>query len=1201
MAFVYLALAVVVMRGLLFEPGTIGIRNDWSIAPFPIQYEARMEQALVNWSQDYFGVPLVRRTDLLLTTVFWFFASVFHVGGSVFSKVLPLLAFTGAGFFVYRLLKYLDRQSLGAFAGGVLYMLSPLMFNLMVFGQHHFLVGYALYPLLVHLFLRSLAAARPLLWVVGTGTVFAFALSQDTFLVIGGATLLAIAIGDAVAHRHAHRVRRLLRNILLLVGITTLALLFHAPTFLSAAAHAGAARAASQLLSVAWNTWLSPEVLDALTLEGSGIRSFLDAVTVNRKPWWMLTNTMVLLLVFSAVLLPRKRRLMLALAVGALFTIFIFKGVHAPLGGVNQWMFTHVPGMIVFRNLQYVTVFSNLMLAVLLAHVVNHWRGVAAAARTSWQKAYWRFAYVGLLIVLFLKAGPFFTGDFNRGVQVYQLGGEHEEIYTRLYRDPDDYRVLWLPPVQPMTYKATPHAGLDPFGSQSPKPSIIDNPVQAVNWLINMIVYTRPETNLGELLHRLAVRYVVYRDDLVSRTPQFQWGEFPKDEWTNDQLKRWLAGQSSLTLDQTYGPDAINVYRHTAPRERLAAVGSANVSTGDLSDYVWLAEYWPTESSGTRDTIFASQVSLADTPAVLEDAGHRATIVNNNRFDLAALWLDGSALELTIPKLFRDTKDGWAQNWPWKDWRYAAILDPAVFTVRAYKTAVPFTSRAMNNASLWVKTYQSAKGASLRFTLDGLLLKNVSMREEALQGLSWHEVPLGTLSAGEHELLVASGEGENVVARMVVVPGEALAKAEQRVDEFLKTRELYLSFNMDFRDTPTYTSVPSRRARADALFTNVDLPLEVPVTGTYDIALHASVGSYVSQEQRESVSYQTIEQGKTVGQTFTVSPTDSQIERVQVSAEARDLKTNRPASVMPDAPLRARLFRIENMKKVLIGESTISPSAAGTNDAWKLTDAAFHVAIEREGNPFPEYFVEFSTDATDVVWAVRTVQDGFRGKSDYYDKGKMLVTGQPQPGDMVFTVIARSEDAKPDIIAVDGAPLPSEDFTVPWRNRSTLQLAKGTHTVSLRGVPPHTASVQLMLRRQGPVTRPPDPPLTVKSHSITQFTTDTISASHPYLVAFAESFDPRWKVAVKTDDGKTSVVPEQFHVALNGYANGWLVRETKPHTLLVQYAPQRAYRVGLYIAGGTALLVGSFLGFRGVRSVIRRLRMRSVTRVDAAA
>jgi len=1184
---VYFALAVVVMRGLLFVPGTIGLRNDWSIPPFPIQYQARMEQALVNWSPDYLGTPLTRRTDLLLTTVLWFFATVFNVGGPFFSKAIPVLAFTGAGFFSYRLLVYLDRQRPGAFAGGLLYMLSPLMFNLMVFGQHHFLVGYALYPLLVHLFLRSLAAARPLSLIIGTGVVFAFSLSQDTFLAIGGATLLAVAIGDAVARWHAQGMRRLWRNLLLLVGVTALALLFHAPTVLSITAHARAARQALQLLSVAWNTWLAPEIIDALTLEGSGIRSFLDAVTVNRKAWWMLTNTAVIVLAFSAVRLPRKRRLMLALAATALFTMFIFKGVHAPLGGVNQWIFTHVPGMIAFRNLQYVTVFSNLILAVLLAHVVNHWRGVAATARTVRQRTAWRFAYVGLLLVLLLKAGPFFTGDFNRGVQVYQLGKEHEEIYTRQYRDPDDYRVLWLPPVQPMTYKSTPHAGLDPFGSQSPKPSIIDNPVQAVNWLVNMVLYTRPEANLGELLRKLAVRYVIYRDDLVSRTPLFQWGEFPKDEWTNDQLKRWLAGQSSLTLAETYGQEAINVYRHTASRGRLAAVGSANLSTGDLSDDVWLADYWPTDRNGTRDTIF-TRSDLARKPTVLADTVQRVTIVNNNRFDLTALWLGSSAREFSITNLARDTKDGWAQNWPWKDWRYAAMLDPAVYTVRAYETAIPFTSEAINHASLWVKTYQSAKGASLKFALDGQPLKTVSMAEEALQGLTWHEVPLGSLPAGAHELLVTSGEGENVLARMIVVPQEAVAKAEQRVDEFLQNRELYLSLNMDFRDTPPYTSVPSRKTRTDALFTDVDLPLEVPAAGTYDIALHASGGAYLSQEQRESDSYQTIERGKTVGQTFTVSLTDSRIERVQVSAEARTLKNNTPAPVMPDAPLRAKLFRVENKENVLVGESTISPSAAGINDAWKLVDADFSVAIERAGNPFPEYFVEFSTDATDVVWAVRTVQNGFRGKPDYYEKGEMLVQGQPQPGDMVFTVLARSEDAKLDALAVDGTPLPSENFTLPWQNRTVLTLAQGTHTVSLRGVRSHTASVQLMMRRQGSVARPSDPPLSVRSHGITRFTTDTIRASSPYLVVFAESFDPFWNVEVKTGDGRTRVVPAESHVVVNGYANGWLVHETRPHTLHIGYAPQRAYQIGLYITGGVALLVGGFLGVQGIRSLRRR-------------
>lgn len=1184
---VYLALSLLIMRGLLFELGTIGLRNDWSIPTFSIQYQARMQQALVNWSPDYLGTALVRRTDLLLTTVLWFFATAFKFGGPVFSKAIPLLAFMGAGFFSYRLLVYIDRHRLGAFAGSLLYMLSPLMFNLMVFGQHHFLIGYALYPLLVLLFLHVIVAARPLPWIVAAGTVFAFTMSQDTFLVIGGITLLAIVLGSTLAPERRHRVRYLFRKLLLLGGVVAIAMLLHAPTFLSAIAHTRATQQAFQLFSVAWNTWLAPETIDALTLEGAGIRSFMDAVTIVYKPWWMLTNTAIILLVFSSVLLPRKRQLMVSLATLGIGTIFIFKGVHPPLGFVNQWIFTHVPGMLAFRNLQYVTVFSSLIFAILLAHVVNYWRSIA------FQKTYWWAVYSGLLMVLLLKAGPFFTGDFNAGVQVFQLAREYEEVYTRLWQDPEDYRVLWLPPVQPMTYKATPHAGLDPFGSQTPKPSILDNPVQPINWLLNMIVYTRPETNLGEMLNKLGVRYVIYRDDLVSRTPLFQWGEFPKDEWTNDQLKRWLAVQPDLVLDTTYGEKTIEVFRHKNTRSRLAAVGSLGVSTGDLSDYIWLSEYWPTDTQGARDVLFASQVNSHQLPT-LDTAIDRATIVNNNLFDLVTLWLDDSATEVYIPEIFRDTKDGWAQNWPWKDWRYASILEPAVYTVKAYEATIPFVGKEIDNASLWVKAYQSTKATTLRFTLDGRPLKTIITAEDVLQGLQWHQLPVGKLSAGEHTLVVTSGEGENVIARMMLTSGAAVAAAEEKVKEFLADRELYLSFNFDFRDTPTYSSVLAKEAGTETLFTNVDLPLDVPVGGTYDSALHASGGSYISQEQREGDSYQTIEQGKTVGQTFTVALNDSRIERIQVSAEARELTPNKPASVIPDAPLRARLFQLKGKEKILVGESVISPSAAGINDSWKLVDAHFNVAIDHESTPSPEYFIELSTDATKVVWAVRTVQQGFRGTADYYDKGAMLVKEDTQPGDMAFTVIVRSDDAKLDVVAVDGVPLPSEDFTVPWKNRARLTLTPGTHTISLRGVRAHTADVQLMMRRVNSLTPPANPSLTIDRQSITRFVTKKISTPDPYLVAFAETFDPLWQAVVTTDDGKSYVVPDQAHVMLNGYANGWLINEGKPHTLLIHYTPQQAYQWGLYVSGLTAVVMSSLLGWEGWRWLRRRRRVNTV-------
>lgn len=1167
----YLLLSVVLFRGVLFKPGTIGLRNDWSIPTFSIQYQARMEQALVNWSQDYLGTPLVRRTDLLLTTVLWFFAKVFKFGGPVFSKAIPLLAFTGAGFFSYVLLAHIDRGRLGAFTGSLLYMLSPLMFNLVVFGQHHFMIGYALYPLVTWLFLRTMAARQPWPWLLMTGVTFAFALSQDTFATIIGATLCVIILGATIATGKTGLIRRLARNSGFLIGVVVIGLLLHAPTLLSVLAHRSALTATLQLVSVAWNTWLSPETLDALSLEGAGIRSFLDAVTLTHKAWWMLTNSAVIMVVFSAVLLPRKRRLMLVLAGLGLATVFIFKGVHAPLGFINKLIFAYVPGMLVFRNLQYITVFSNLIFAILLTHVVNYWH----------EKRVWRMAYVAFLIILALRAGPFFSGTFHRGIQVYNLSPAYEEVYSRLYHDPEDYRVLWLPPVQPMTYKDSPHAGLDPFGSQSPKPSLIDNPTQPMHWLLNMVMYTRPETDLGELLRRLAVRYVIYRDDLVSRTPQFQWGEFPKDEWTNEQLKRWLANQSALVPDASYGGEAVKVLRHTSSRARLVATGSAALSTGDLSDYVWLADYWPTTPYSARDTLFAPQINPA-AAQILPAMVDRATIVNNNYFDLEALFLGDEAQELRIMELTRDTKDGWSLNWPWKDWRYASILEPAVFTVKSYETTVPFSSPAMTNASLWVKAYVSSKGGSLRWSLDGRPLKSIDLVTDALQGWQWYQLPVGEVAAGEHRLAIRTGEGEHVIGRMLLTPGDVVAEAKRTVDHFLASRELYLSLNLDFRDAPRFTSVPPRAVRSDTLFSDLDVPLEVPLGGVYDVALHASGGSYVSQEQREGDSYQTIERGKTVGQTFTVALTDTQIERLQFSAEARVLKTNIPAPVMPDAPLTARLYRMKNGEQVLVGESQVKPSAAGINDAWKLVDADFSVTVERDKDPFPLYRIDLSTEATNVVWAVRTVQQGFRGQADYYASGELLVIDKPQPADLAFTVVARSDDAKLDVIAIDGTSLPSADFTHPWQNRATLELTPGTHTVSLRGVRSHTAHVQLMIRRQGSADHPLDPPLTITDHGITSFTTNLVPASTPYLLVFAESYDPRWQVVVKTDDEKSSLVPEVAHVKVNGFSNGWWISADHPHSIRVQYAPQRAYRAGLFIAAITALVVAGLLVGRGI-------------------
>ena len=1175
----YVLLGAALFRDVLFQAGTIGLRNDWSLPPFPIQYQARFAQAFTNWSHDYLGYVLIRRTDVLLTYVLAFFATVFGFGGAVFSKAIPLLVFPAYGFFSYMLLRTVVQSRLSAFLGSLIYMLSPLAFNAVVFGQHHLMVGYALFPLLLFFFLKAVTRPRAVLWVIATGVTYALAATQDTLLSVGGLSMVAIALAVVFGRERHGRWKRIQRCSVAFLSVILIAVLLHAHMFFPIFQQLRVTNESIQFITFAWNTWYGPSILDAFTLDGAGIRSFYDAITMNLRSYWVLVNTLVILVILSALTLPTRRTLTLYLAACALGLLFLFKGLHPPLSAVNRWLFENVPGMLVFRNLQYLTIFINLIFAFFLAFVVEHWLGKYRSAKTPHTRRLLATAFTIFLTLFALRLSPYATG-ISRNIQTYHLGKEHEELFSRLYRDPEDYRVLWLPPSQPMTYKATKHAGLDPFGSQSPKPSLIDNPTQPIEYFLHLLLYTQPKTNLTELLRALAVRYVIYRGDFVSRTPNFQWGEFPKDEWTNEQLRRFLGAQEVLQSAQKHGGGAIEVYRHARARPRLDARDGIEVSTGDLSNFVWLADYWPATGLVPRDTLYPSQIVGTLSPRVLEKIASRVNIANNNLLDLSLLFLDRPAVELRFPRLVRDARDGWSPQWWWKDWRYAAILDPAVFTISSREETIPFTtSEDMANASLWVKSYKNAKGSALYFSLDGQEFRSIRTQEDVLQGLEWNQLFVGTIPAGKHQLKVANEPGESAIARLLIIPDADLEAAQGRAEALLSSRELLLTMNLDFRDSPTHTPVASKRTRSTTLFVNADVPLMIPVAGTYDIAINATGGSYVSQQQQEGDSYQTIERGKTVGQIFTLEVPDTVIERVHVSAEARELATNTPASVMPDAPLVARLYRMDGSGKTFIAESAILPSSAGINDAWKLVDADFNIPVERRGEARPVYAIEYSTDATNIVWAVRTVNDGFRGRADHYAGGQMFVKDSTMLGDLAFSVVARSDDAKLDALAIDATLLPSEDFSLPWRQSTAMELSEGIHTISLRGVRSHTAHVQLALKRRGPAfALPPPPSLAYTRHLDTHFSTDKIRTGAPYVLSFLESFNPGWQVLIETADGHSRVVPEDHHFKIQGYANAWLIDEQRPHTVVVRYAPQRSYTVGLYTNATT------FVGLVGIAS-----------------
>lgn len=89
-------------------------------------------------------------------------------------------------------------------------------------------------------------------------------------------------------------------------------------------------------------------------------------------------------------------------------------------------------------------------------------------------------------------------------------------------------------------------------------------------------------------------------------------------------------------------------------------------------------------------------------------------------------------------------------------------------------------------------------------------------------------------------------------------------------------------------------------------------------------------------------------------------------------------------------------------------------------------------------------------------------------------------------------------------------------------------------------------------------------------------------AVNPYVLSFGESYNAGWKASIvgSRSFSNTSFLsgiflkplPEEDHLKINGYANGWYMKQKGDYTVIVEYYPQKVFYVGLLISIVTIFL-----------------------------
>lgn len=1198
----YSFISILVFRRILLQSGVIGFRHDWSIPIYKEQLYQFGFENFYSWLPRDLGINPIYPADFLLKIMFGFFSQL-GLGGEVLSKGFSVMTIFLSGLFMYYLCRSMKYKSVSSFIAGIFYMLTPVIFNRIVAGQVAYLAGYTLSPLVIAFFIRSVENHRVQYRIVALGgLVFAFASVQIQFLIILFALLLIYSLFRGNA-------KELMVRIKALSVICAIVLLIHAFWLLPLLSDSGSGFRIGQVATLDWIQAQSPSLIEAWRLTGFVADYFQSSVDVNSIPknLWIIASFLIPIVAFSAIILkPRDKRVVFFTLI-ATIALFLAKGVNAPLGNIFTWLFWNVSLTVMFREVYHLMVIPALAFAVLLcasSEAISNVFYKILNSNSLIRKLCATMIPVLLLTTIFISSWPIFTGDFDGNIQVYNFKPEYREIYQNLLNDKGDFRVLWLPMAQPMTYLGLQHAGLNPLIAYSPKPALgqfFPAPESAGKYADFLQVTLSQERTayIGRLLSFSNTKYVIFSNDFESKLPQFvPLHRYPDlvNASTNEKIDYLLDNQVDIELKEVMDNATIRIYKNKEWLPHLYAVDISNSSivAGDLSSFV-STSYAEPVLNNDHLLFFISQMSPSINSSNLADT---VIIQDNQYFDYVFSF---------IPTNYKidpgnyalknaDPQEGWTrtQSLWWYNWYYSAGLEESAFTQIEDALIVPFSSPEFAKHEIWTKVYFGKLGSSVEFFLDNTELGKVNTKTTNDEGFKWVYLGSVAIERGEHKLLIKSGEGENVVARIVVAPSTSVQKALKTTYDSLQGKNVALLFELEKSsiqeinktnitfDPKDWLLIPQENSR-DFKYTIEDGMLVVTLYFDGDEEEDEGLLMWKSVEKIDLKKYPYI------GLNYHVQ--DPTVQTVQVSLGIDYTDDGTPDKIIhgelnqvpaPTAQQELVLNAYEIAKKNITNkehynlvEIGIHPQKIWGVDSSTLKKGEYAFYLNKirvfglswiasnQGFNASQGFVLRSMASMELTKSI------YIPKEDNYEiylradaRARVMVD------ENTFNMsLIGNQDADPPI---EPLSIYSSNSELKWYTVKTLRLQKGNHNLSLIFDEMDVNLDQMVIksvnqgseRNYSKVTN-----ITYRKINPTKYIV-YVNTSRPFFLAFSESYHPLWQASI---DGE-----KVEHFEINSFANGYYVNKIGNYVIILEFTKQRIYEASMAISFATiiTLIIG---------------------------
>lgn len=596
--FFFLLLGLVVCWPLLTS-SDLNLKYDWGFALY--DWTKTWHDATTAWNDFFLGQAVGINAAWLPLLLISGFGLVTALPVLLTLKLIVLGTIVVGGVGMTWLLKNRGLALFPALIGGIIYVVSPLIFIRVVVGFIFYLIAIALSPWLVRAWFITVEQRRTVWWGFFMPVLFVLISAQPQFAVM----ILVILLLDLIA---APNINYFKRGFGLVVFMIASAAIVQLP-WLSVVLRDGIAAAANiNNLGSSYATITSLPHSLIRTLIGADHHITYQFFDQLLKSKWFISGSfgVVLLAIMAPALASRRREVRLFSLILALAWLLAL-GPAEPTGNIFHFIYDKLPFTNLFREVYHWSFLITFSLAALAAVTLNHW----------WSKTKRRSLPVAACILLIIGlAAPYWQGGWSHFIGAASIPDSYRLLVATAENELNrTTRSLFLPPLGFIKFKDDQSPGatnadiyaLSTNRSQIPaEASVLDLPSPSVSFrsALVMSLYAKDPYVAG-LMQAVAANNIFNRVDLESEFPDLF--AIPRDQ-------PWLAARwynVNYTQLLSYQPQIVSVT--TQPGVERFAVANTPPLIG-LADHPVTAAYdWRTLARANGDAVFyLEDISPAD-------------------------------------------------------------------------------------------------------------------------------------------------------------------------------------------------------------------------------------------------------------------------------------------------------------------------------------------------------------------------------------------------------------------------------------------------------------------------------------------------------------------------------------------------------------------------------------------------------------